>query len=265
MDRHLRFLGIGLLSATCIVLTLSPLRAEDEPTEETAPSSPAPVKEKNDLQTQDKILESFETAIAEKPATPSSSPAVVAPLTPAPAAPKANNKKRDELPIEPGDRLKVKIYPEDDYVKGGEVPVSTEGNITLALIGKVNVAGKLTSQAEQMIAKIVDADYLVNPEVVIEVIKRSEGAKQTVIVFGQVRKPGPYDIPPDKKHFTLLEAISQAGGFTEIANIKKIKVVHNHAGQKSVVHVNGEDVMSGQAEDIDLEPGDVITVSESVF
>ena len=62
-----------------------------------------------------------------------------------------------------------------------------------------------------------------------------------------------------------LEAISQAGGFTEIANIKKIKVVHNRAGQKTVVHINGESVMSGQAEDIDLESGDVITVSESVF
>ena len=244
IDRWIKFFGAGLLSATFVFSSLPSLKAEEE-------------DKKNDIQTQDKILSSFETAVSEKPAA-SPAPAVSAPSVP-------KSKKKDEVPIQPGDRLKIKIYPEDDYIKGGEVPVSADGNITLSLIGKVNVAGKLTAQVEQMIGKIVDADYLVNPEVVVEVVKRSESAKQTVIVFGQVRKPGPYDIPPDKKHFTLLEAISQAGGFTEIANIKKIKVVHNHAGQKSVVHVNGEAVMSGQAEDIDLEPGDVITVSESVF
>ncbi len=79
-----------------------------------------------------------------------------------------------EMFIQPGDRLKIKIDPEDDYIKGGEVPVSAEGNITLPLIGKVDVAGKLTAQAEQIIGEIVDADYLVNPKVVIEVLKRAE-------------------------------------------------------------------------------------------
>jgi protein involved in polysaccharide export with SLBB domain len=200
---------------------------------------------------EDELSTTFDEAVPEKPVVQSS---------------REFRKKRKEEPLEAGDRLKIKIYPEDDYIKGGDMQVSSEGNITLPLIGKVKVGGKTPIEAEREIVQIIDKDFLVNPEVVIEVMTKSEiEEKRTVIVFGQVRKPGPYDFPPDKEHMTLLEVISAAGGFTEIANFKKIKIVRKQGGEKSVINVNGEAVMSGDESDVQLMNGDVITVSESLF
>jgi polysaccharide export outer membrane protein len=203
---------------------------------------------------EDKLLSSFEAAVAE-------------PAAKTAAAAATGSQKGKDVPIKFGDKLKIKIYPEDQYVKGGDMEVSSEGNITLPLVGKVEVVGKTPVEAERVIAKIIDQDYLVNPEVVIEVAMRSQGDKRTVILFGQVRKPGPYDFTPSQsgKRMTLLEVISMAGGFTEIANIKKIKIVRKLGGEKSVINVNGEAVMSGDEPDIELSHGDVITVSESMF
>lgn len=167
-----------------------------------------------------------------------------------------------------GDRLNVKIYPEDQYVKGGIMQVSSEGNITLPLVGKVKVVDKTLVEAGQDLAKIIDADYLVNAEVVIEMVEsimKSSERKRKVIALGQVRRPGSYELPPEKEKITLLELVSLAGGFTEIANVKKIKVIYRKNGQKQTENINGESVMSGAAPDVELGDGDVVNVSESVF
>ena len=164
--------------------------------------------------------------------------------------------------LQPGDRVSIKIYPEDEYIKGGEMEVSSEGNITLPLVGKVAVAGKHVIESERAIAGILSADYLVNPEVVMEVLQYK---KQSVVILGQVKKPGTYQFPAGSSHLTLLQAISMAGGFSDIANIKRIKVMRKAGGKNGVIHANAESIISGKDPDVELEPGDVIHVSESLF
>lgn len=163
-----------------------------------------------------------------------------------------------------GDRVRITIYPEDKYVKGAEMQVSSDGNITLPLVGKVTVAGKTITQAESEIRTIIDADYLVNPEVVIEVLEYKE---KSFVILGQVKKPGTYQFPAGVTHVSLLEAISMAGGFSDIANTKKIKIVRKTegAGKHKIVPANAESIISGKEQDIDLQSGDVVHVSESLF
>src|SRR5207247_177636 len=60
------------------------------------------------------------------------------------------NEAKKNYRIQAGDRLNLKIYPEDPYMKGGEFQVSPEGNITLALLGKVRVAGMTMKEAIEM-------------------------------------------------------------------------------------------------------------------
>ena len=110
--------------------------------------------------------------------------------------------------LQPGDRINVKIYPEDEYFKGGEVEVSSEGNITLPLVGKISIGQKAVSEAEKIIDEILAADYLVNPQVVIEVLKYQVGS---FVVLGQIVKPGKYYFPPGELKITLLQAIKSAG------------------------------------------------------
>ena len=172
------------------------------------------------------------------------------------------SKVEDTYLLRTGDKVHIRIYPEDDYIKGGEMEVSSEGNVTLSLAGKITVAGKTVLEAERSIAKILAADYLVNPEVVIEVL---EYKMQSFVVLGQVKKPGSYQFPPGTAKLTLLQAISMAGGFSDIANSKNIRVVRKSSGTKEMIRANAESIMKGDDPDIELQAGDVINVAESLF
>ena len=172
--------------------------------------------------------------------------------------------------IEVGDKVTVKIYPEDQYIKGGEMQVSSEGTITLPLLGRITVQGISILEAEQKITDLLSKDYLVNPVVVVEVadriieVEKKEVVKKSASILGQVQKPGPYDFPPEGK-MTVLELISKAGGFTDVANVKKIKIIRKKGGKNSVIRANAESIIAGRDPDIELEPDDVVHVGESFF
>jgi polysaccharide export outer membrane protein len=169
----------------------------------------------------------------------------------------------DTYLLQKGDRIKVTIYPQDEYLKGGEMEVSSEGNITLPLVGKISIAGKNVIEAEKAIARVIDADFLVDPEVVIEVLRHKENS---IVVLGQVKKPGTYTFPEGGARMTLLQAIALAGGFSDIANIKRIKIVRRVEGRKSkVIHANADAIISGKDTDVELASGDVVHVMESLF
>lgn len=163
-------------------------------------------------------------------------------------------------PLQPGDKISIKIYPEDEFIKGGETEVSSEGTVTLPLIGKVPVVQKTVQEAEHAVAALLEQDYLVDPQVVIEVLKYQSG---NFVVLGQVMKPGTYTFKPGAMNVTLLEAISTAGGFSEIANIKKIKIRRKTTGE--VLDVNAEEIISGRRPDLLINADDVVHVSESLF
>jgi len=175
---------------------------------------------------------------------------------------KVKMKKAHRLEI--GDRLKVKIYPEDEFIKGADVEVSSEGTITLSLLGKIKVLGMQVTEAEKEITHQLE-EYLVSPVVVVEVAEMiGEKEKRSVSVLGAVQKPGSYEIPLEGK-LTLLKVVSLAGGFSDVANIKKIKVIRKEGEATRVLRANAEAIISGKVQDIDLEPEDVIHVGESFF
>ncbi|MBI3317035.1 MAG: polysaccharide export protein [Candidatus Omnitrophica bacterium] len=179
-----------------------------------------------------------------------------------PAAAQIQGSEEESYLLRVGDRVRIKIYPEDDYIKGGEMEISSEGNVTIPLVGKVRVEGRSVIEAERAIAQILTQDYIVNPEVVIEVL---EYKKLSVVVLGEVRKPGTYQFPSGQTKLSLLQAVSLAGGFSDIANIKKIRIVRDFDGKKEVLHANAEAIIKGNDPDIRLKAGDVINVSESLF
>jgi polysaccharide biosynthesis/export protein len=162
--------------------------------------------------------------------------------------------------FQPGDRLKIKIYPEDEFIRGGEMEVSSDGGITLSLVGKIQIGGKSVLESERIIGELLERDYIINPQVVIEVLKYQSGS---FIVLGQVTRPGTYNFPPGALKVTLLQAVSLAGGFSEIANIKRIKVVRKKTGES--LQVSAEDIITGRRPDVEISVDDMIHVSESRF
>jgi len=87
-----------------------------------------------------------------------------------------------------------------------EVRVNGQGQITLPLVGVVQVGGLTTQEIEQRLKKLYGANYLRNPQITVGV---KEFHHQHVAVTGAVTKPGSYEIIGPR---SLLEVLALAGG-----------------------------------------------------
>jgi hypothetical protein len=92
----------------------------------------------------------------------------------------------------------------------------------------------------------------------------TEQLKIKTYIWGQVAKPGLYIVPDDTDLLTL---ISSAGGPTENANLKKVRIIRGTEDGEKVIIVNLNDyIESGNMELIPvLQPGDTVVVSGSAY
>ena len=84
-------------------------------------------------------------------------------------------------------------------------------------------------------------------------------------IIGQVQKPGSY--PYLEKEITVVEAISQAGGFTPIASRNKTRIIRVENGMEKIINVKVDAITKSgkKGQDVLILPGDVIVVPESFF
>lgn len=85
-----------------------------------------------------------------------------------------------------------------------------------------------------------------------------------IYVFGQIKVPGKY---PFKKGMTTLDAISLAGGFTDIADKNAVKVIRQDGDKKKALKVPVGYILNtgNKSKDVELREGDTISVPESWF
>jgi len=180
--------------------------------------------------------------------------APVQPSAPQAAAAAANYQ------LSPNDLIYVKVYQEDDL--NSTLRVAEDGTIIFPLIGSVKVGGQTVDAATRTIRDLLDARYLVNPQVTLTVLGY---ANRHITVLGQVQKPGDYNLR-DQGSVSLLQAVGMAGGFTRLANSANIIVKRNVDGQEKILHLNGRTMASDTNSDPFLVvPGDTITVTERFF
>lgn len=163
--------------------------------------------------------------------------------------------------ISANDVLEFKVFQEADL--DAEVRVAGDGTAIFPLIGSVNLSGKTVSEATAILRQHYLNGYLVNPQVSLII---QTYAKRTFTILGQVQKPGAYEIIGDQS-IGLLEAIGMAGGYTRIADPGNITIRRTENGREQVYRVNAKHPEKN-AETINqyrTQPGDVITVGESIF
>jgi len=164
----------------------------------------------------------------------------------------------EDTTLGPQDTFEVRVFRHDNM--SGTYAVSEEGTINFPEIGVVEVTGKTPAQVEQEIQQRLADGYLVNPSVSILV---KEYKSKTISVLGQVRKPTTI---PYAAGMSIVDAISQAGGFTPMARKNAVKVTRavskaSDAKSESFT-VPVESIASGKAKAFFLRPGDTIFVPE---
>lgn len=88
-----------------------------------------------------------------------------------------------------------------------------------------------------------------------------------MVLLGEVKKPGVYPLPFGAS-LTLLQAIAEAGGFTELASPDRVRIVRRLPdGHQTTLRVRVSDLLKskGGKKDVPLEPNDVIMVDQVLF
>jgi polysaccharide export outer membrane protein len=141
--------------------------------------------------------------------------------------------------------------------------VSQQGQISLPVVGEIEIKGLTVSAAEQRLRERYDK-YLYNPQVGVLV----KEFRQRVSIMGAVQKAGFFELTGPK---TVIEILAMAGGVTEKAgsqiHIYRVgpKERENHIIDLSVLANNIGLVSALNANTINMpvQPGDVINVPEA--
>ena len=159
-----------------------------------------------------------------------------------------------------GDVVQVKVYQEEDLTSVSRI--GKDGTITMPLLGSVKVVSNSLEQATIIVRDLLAKDYLVDPQVNLNV---TEFAKRRFTVLGQVQRPGTYDMPADEA-VSLLQAVATAGGYTRIANSRKITVQRTVGTENRLFQLDAEAMALNKAQKpFDILADDVIVVGEKWF
>ena len=159
--------------------------------------------------------------------------------------------------IGPQDQLQITVTDESEM--SGKYRVDTDGSITFPYLQRVPLAGLTLADAQTKIAQMLQAGYLKNPQVRVEV---DQFKSRRVMVSGEVRIPGPVTMAGTT--MTLLEALAAAGSPTQNASNDVIVVHPTKPGEKpsESITVSRKDLELGRA-DVLLQDGDIINVPQA--
>jgi polysaccharide biosynthesis/export protein len=156
--------------------------------------------------------------------------------------------------IGPQDILRIDVWKEPEISRSG-LPVRPDGKISLPLLNDVQAAGLSPLELSNVISEGLKK-YMNNPQVTVTVLEINS---KRVYVTGEVRRPGAFALLPN---MTVLQALTNSGGFTQFARTKGIYVLRNVGGKQLKFPFNYKDVIKGNhpEENIELQPGDLIVV-----
>lgn len=180
---------------------------------------------------------------------------VIAPASASKPAPENANSLSD-LRLGAGDLLEIKVYNAPEL--GETLRITSAGDITMALIGSVKVAGMPVETAQKAIEeRLVHGGFVRDPHVSILV---KEFATQGISVLGEVSRPGIYPMLGSRH---LFDAIAAAGGMTNRAG-KTVVITHRDLpeGLPNVLRLS-QDPRESANQNVELQPGDTVMVSKA--
>ena len=157
--------------------------------------------------------------------------------------------------IEAGDVLEIVILGEEELSR--TLMVMHNGTISFPLIGEIRVSGLTTEETAGLLSEKLKT-YFTHP--VISVILKSPTTPH-VSVFGEVLRPGSVEY---QRGLRVTDYIALAGGPTNRANLKKVKVVRFIDEKAAVLTVNIDAVLKKglKENNFELKSGDWVYIGK---
>jgi polysaccharide biosynthesis/export protein len=156
--------------------------------------------------------------------------------------------------IGPQDILRIDVWKEPEVTRSG-LPVRPDGKISLPLLNDVQATGLSPLELSKVITEGLKK-FMNNPQVTVSVMEINS---RRVYVTGEVARPGVFSLLPN---MTVLQALTNSGGFTQFARTKGIYVLRNESGKQVKYPFNYKDVINGKhaEQNIELQSGDIVVV-----
>ena len=148
--------------------------------------------------------------------------------------------------LDSGDRIRLFVYGQPNLSR--TYSVDDGGFISVPLIGTVRARNLTTHALERSIGDLLAADYVRDPRVSIEISQH-----RPFFILGEVRRAGQY---PFVSAMTVQTAVAIAGGFSDRAHEKSVKLTRTVNGYRTIVEVAPLEP---------VYPGDTIHVRERFF
>lgn len=156
--------------------------------------------------------------------------------------------------IQPGDQIKVSVWDNEKFNTNEEV--TSRGTITIPLVGEMEVQGLTKKAFKQRLRKKLN-QYIkgeINFTVNIKTTRT-----QLVTVLGSVGRPDNYQV---MNKVSLFNILSTAGGATDQADLRNIKIYHNKS-KKKFTKIDLTDYLNNSAnnpQSVKVTPGDIVYV-----
>lgn len=166
--------------------------------------------------------------------------------------------------VDINDMLNIVVFEEPDLSMIKKV--SDEGILSFPLIGDIEVKGLTTQEVERVLEDRLEDGFIRHPKVTVtlDIALMGQYQENEIFVLGGVKNPGVFSMPGE--YMTVLEAVTKAGGFTDIAVPKMTMVIRLENDIERTIKVNLNKVKKGDRSlDIILKPGDTIVVPDKYF
>jgi polysaccharide export outer membrane protein len=172
-----------------------------------------------------------------------------------PPPPEPDPMDRDEYVIGPADTIKVEVWKNAEL--GATVPVRPDGKISVPLLDDVQAAGLTPLELKEVITEAL-REYVAEPDVTVIV---SQVASAQVYLLGGVARQGSIHLT---RNLRVLDAISEAGGFTQFADRGDVRVLRRTANGLVEHRFDYDAYLAGDAPESNflLHAGDTIVVPD---